>query len=256
MSRAVSTTWKRRKYGPDVTRVLAFDLETSNLKGNMGNILVACAKWVGSDEFALSMRIDEIKTYGKTAESYCNDKPIVQKLIELINESQATLAHYGERFDAPFLTTRALVHGLMPPAPVKLIDTWRYAYKRLALTSNRLDTISHALKCQHTKYKLPLDAWLLAMHGHKPTLKSMQEYCQNDVDTLIDVYLAMRPIINDHPNVTGASSRKGATPACPACLKRPRRVQAQGFRMTKCFRIQRWQCQNCGTWFPGKQEKI
>lgn len=246
---------QKEKSLKDITRVLAFDLETSNLKGNFGHILVACAKWVGDDEFALSMRIDEAKGFGKTPSSYCNDKPIVQALIELINQSQATLAHYGERFDRPFLNTRALVHDLKPPVPVKLIDTWKYAYKNLALTSNRLETLSHTLGCEHTKFKLPFDVWQLADHGDKKLLKAMQEYCENDVNTLIDVYTKMRSIIHDHPNVTGARGNV-PNPDCPTCPTRPSRTQARGYRVTKTFRFQRFQCQHCGTNFSGKQERI
>lgn len=244
---------------PTVERILAFDLETTNLKGNFGHILVACAKWVGEDKFAFSRRIDQCKGYGKTPKSYINDRAIVQQLVELINESQAIVAHYGRWFDQPFLTTRALVHGLQPPKPVKLLDTWKYARNQLALTSNRLETVSHALGCKHTKFKLPFEVWQLAAHGDRKLLKEMQGYCENDVDTLIDTYLKMRPIIYDHPNVTGASMRAkklGDRPSCTVCTKQPPRMNAQGWRITKCYRIRQWQCQNCGSWISGRQEKL
>jgi uncharacterized protein YprB with RNaseH-like and TPR domain len=243
---------------PVPTRILAFDLETSNLKGNFGHILVACAKWVGETEFALSMRIDEQKGYGKTAQSFINDKPIVEKLVKLMGSADALVAHYGDdrRFDKPFLTTRALVHNLQPPPPVKFIDTWKYAYVKLALTSNRLETISHALGCQHTKYKLPMEAWQLAMHGDKETLTQMQQYCENDVNTLIDVYLRLRPVIHDHPNVTGASlDEHGFPTSCKACTTQPVRFQARGFMYTKTTKTARFQCQNCYSWSQGRQTR-
>lgn len=176
---------------------------------------------------------------------------IVQELIELINQSQATLAHYGDRFDRPFLITRALIHKLATPAPIKLIDTWRYAYKNLALTSNRLETISQALGCIHTKYKLAPEVWQLAQYGCGKSQKVMQEYCENDVDTLINVYQMILPLINDHPNVT-----MGGPGHCPACTAQPPRVQSRGYRYTKSFSVQRFECQHCHTWFDGRREKL
>lgn len=178
-----------------------------------------------------------------------------------MSEAQATLAHYGERFDKPFLATRALIHGLAPPPPVKLIDTWKYAYKQLSLTSNRLETLSYAMGTNKKKYKLPFEVWQLADHGDKKLLKEMQAYCENDVDTLIDVYTKMRPIIHDHPNVTGAAgakhwNRKKGMLDCRVCDKRPSLTQARGHRFTKSFRIERWQCRNCGSFFDGRQEKL
>ena len=229
-------------------KIMIWDLETTNLKGNMGHILTAAACWAGEDE-CFSWNINRVPGYGMTPASYIDDSSIVRDLIDMMNESDATVAHYGQRFDLRFLHTRALVHGIDVPAPVKLIDTWRYARDKLALTSNRLETLASFLNSEHQKYKLPLEAWTLAQHGDPDILREMEEYCINDVLTLEEVYLKLRPLIHDHPY-----SVEGDRTSCPACGSK--KVQRRGYRRTKAFKIERWNCTECGSWYSGKQQKV
>jgi hypothetical protein len=67
-----------------------------------------------------------------------DDRRIVCELRDLIDRADALVAHYGSRFDLPFVNTRCLEHGELPPAPATMIDTWRIARNTLAMTSNRL----------------------------------------------------------------------------------------------------------------------
>jgi DNA polymerase III epsilon subunit-like protein len=229
-------------------KLLAWDLETSDLKANRGHILCAAAKWVGEDD-VYSWCINRIEGYGTTPKSYMNDAEIVKDLVEMMDTSDATLAHYGQRFDLRFLTTRAMHHGLAIPAPVKLIDTWKYSRDHLALHSNRMEAIAKFLGTDNQKYHLSLDEWKLAEHGDAKVLKAMEEYCINDVYTLEDVYIKMRPLIKDHPYAVEADKT-----SCPACSNK--RVQSRGYRRTKAFKIERWHCPACGTWYSGKQIKV
>lgn len=214
----------------------------------MGHILCAAAKWLDEPKFAFSMRIDQVPGFGTTPRSYLNDAVLVRGLVDLLNEADASVAHYGDRFDRRFLLTRALVHGIAPPAPTKLIDTWRYARNNLALTSNRLDTLCSTFDTSVKKGKLNFEVWQLAAYGDKKTLREMQEYNQDDVLALEEVYKKIRVLINDHPNCSGMSGK------CFACGSA--RLESRGYRLTKSFRIQRSQCKDCGTWNSGKQERI
>jgi hypothetical protein len=40
--------------------------------------------------------------------------------------------------------------------------------------------------------------------------------------------------------------------ACPTCCSA--NVQRRGVNVARSRRYQRWQCQDCGSWFSGKQE--
>lgn len=233
-----------------------FDLETTHLKGNMGFILVAVAKELDADH-CITWRIDDTEGYGETPKSYTDDSDIVRELIDYLSDADAIVAHYGDRFDRPYLNTRALYHGMSPLPPVNMIDPWKWARKNLALTSNRMGTIADLLGSENQKYQLPWSAWRQAHFGDKKAMDMLTDYCVNDVETLEDVYKGMRPLISHHPYV-------GATPddlgddqelyQCPACSSV--KTQRRGIRRTKKMVIRRVHCQNCGTWFDGKRKTI
>ena len=212
----------------------------------MGHILCLAYKWAESDDI-FYWRIDKEPEYGKTPKSYIDDSAGVRIMCEQLGIADAQVGHYAERFDLRFLKTRCLEWGIPIPPPVKMIDTWKYSRNNLALTSNRLDTLSTFLKTDQQKYKLPLEAWKLAQHGDKKILDAMTKYCINDVETVEKVYLKMRSLINDHPHC-GMGTNK-----CPACGSV--KVHSRGTRRTKNFFIDRWQCQGCGTWFDGTKKK-
>lgn len=233
-----------------------FDLETTHLKGNMGFILVAVAKEFGSDETHY-WRIDQLEGYGKTPESYVDDSQIVEELIEYLSDADAIVAHYGDRFDRPYLNTRALAHGLPPLPPLNIIDPWKIARKNLALTSNRMGTIADVLGCEFQKTQLPWSAWRMAHFGDKKAMDQLTEYCINDVLTLEGVYEGLRPLIYHHPYVGPVAddvNDYSEDYACPACSST--RVQRRGVRRTKRQIIRRVSCQNCGSWFDGKRRTI
>ena len=237
-----------KKKNKNQSKILLWDLETTDLKASHGFIICVAAKWLDEPKFALSMRIDDVPGYGTTPRSYMNDKPLVKAIVDLLDQADASVAHYGDRFDRRFLITRALVHGINPPAPTKLLDTWRYARNNLALQSNRLAMLCDTFKVAHPKYHLPTDTILLARYGDRKSLREMQKYNENDVLGLEEVYKEIRALINDHPNCSGVSGQ------CFACGSE--RLESRGYRLTKAYRIQRFQCKDCGTWNTGKQERI
>lgn len=242
----------RRKLPPPGGRIVAFDLETTHLRGNMGFILCAVAKEVGAKRHK-SWRIDRTAGYGKTPASYRNDRQIVEELVAYLGGADALLAHYGDRFDRPYLNTRALAHGLRPLPPVAFIDPWRIIRKELTLTNNRLGSVSDLARCDRTKYHLPWHDWQAAAYGDRKALKRMEDYCVNDVETLVQEYEIIRPLIYHHP-YTAAMPAPGAGPQCPACGGH--RLTRQGSRRTKRQVIERLQCQDCGTWSQGARETI
>ena len=236
--------------------VIVFDLETTDLRANMGHILVACAKKVGTDH-TYTWRIDETEGYGDSPKSMMDDSAIVTSLIEYMSDADAIVAHFGTYFDHPYLNTRALIHGLDPLPPVHVIDPWKTAKKMLRLTNNRMGTVAEALGCSEQKYQLPWSDWRIAHYGDKAAMKRLTDYCINDVLTLEDVYLKLLPLMRHHPYVGPAANDvydDGDHYACPACAST--RIQRRGIRRTKKQVIRRLQCQNCGNWADGRRRTI
>lgn len=236
-------------------KILIFDLETTGFDANRGHIMCAAAAWVG-DEYLYSWRIDETPGYGSSPESFFNDGAIVKELVEMCNEADAVCAYYGDygRFDVPYLNTRALANGLSPTAPLTVIDPHKTARRSLKLARNSLDAVASLLNTPHQKQHLPWADWLVAQYGSAKALSKLVEYCENDVLVLEDVYLALRPLIKNHPNIAPVLAIDDQSVQCPACGSV--RTEGHGHRRTKNFLIHRRRCKNCGSVYEGTREKI
>lgn len=237
--------------------IVGFDIETTHLKGNMGHILCAVAVPMrpdGTRGRPKVWRIDKLPGFGKTPDSYVNDKALVVDIVDyLSNTAQIVITHYGTYFDIPFVNTRALYWKTNPLPPIAHLDLWKTARKGLCLTSNRQATVNDLIDADHNKYKPGWAVWRKAQYGDKPAMNTLTKYCINDVQGLLDNYVALRPIMQHHPYwVQGRRTEPNAS--CPACGSTE--VHARGWRRTKRQRIQRIHCQSCGSWSDGTRETV
>ena len=237
---------------PEGMRVLAWDIETTDFKANFGHMLMWAGKFVGEDHVNYDS-IHDSPEYGTSPKSMMDDKRIVKSVIDLINEADAIVHHYGDRFDLRFVNTRALEWGMEPPRPVATIDTWKVARNTLAMTSNRLRTLAESFSTTQ-KGDIAKNEWKLAAHGDPRVLAKMLDYCIDDVLATEEVYLALRPLIRNHPYMGLAVELPEDEGVCPVCGSAS--TQSRGTRRTKCFVIRRRHCQSCGTWFDGTRKKV
>lgn len=235
-------------------KILLFDLETTDLSADRGHILCAAAKWVGEDT-VLKFSIDETKRYGTKPSTFFDDSGIVRRLIPLLEEADAVVAHFGKGFDVPYLNTRAFYHGITPPAPYTLIDTWAIAKSQLRLSRNSLGNVADHFGTVYRKTHLPWSTWQLAQYGCRESLAQLLKYCVNDINVLESVYLRLRPVIKLHPYV-GALPASGMAARCPACGST--KHTAQGVRRTRLFEVFRARCANptCRTAYEIGRRKI
>lgn len=242
-----------------MAKILLFDIETApNLahvwrlfKENIGPdqllkdgyILSFAAKWLGDPNNKIIYQENRLE----------NDRFIVQQLINLLDEADMVIAHNGKNFDMGWVRAKAAVHGLKPFSPVKVIDTMIEAKKHFYFNSYRLSHLARvfgvAPKDEHKEFpghKL----WLACIAGSNKAWNQMKRYNIQDVITLEQLYLKMRPWINNHPNV-GALA-EGDKPACPKCGSD--KLHKRGFHFTNVSKFQRYQCQDkaCGAWSRGR----
>lgn len=230
-------------------RILLWDLETSNLNANFGFIISASYKWLGEDKVH-TVRIDKSKGYNKDR---TNDKEIVEHLGEVISQADMMVTHYGKRFDFPYLQTRRMVHGLDPLPPVAHVDTWWIARYRMKLNSNRLDTLARFLGCAVQKTAVSGPHWVRAMAGHKDAIDYVVDHGEKDVLVLEEVYLQIRPLFENHPNVTLPDGPPGKH-LCPRCGSD--KLQKRGWTIARVARRQRYQCTSCGSWSSGRPVRV
>lgn len=185
-----------------------------------------------------------------------DDKKLIEKLVHILDESDLVVAHYGDGFDLPQIRGRALVHGIKPPSPVKVVDTKRIAAKQFGFPSNSLEYLSNVLNCKTKKgghKKFPgFELWLECLRGNEEAWSELKEYNIQDVLTLEEVYLKLRPWDTTHPSVSIYEA--GETMLCPKCGSS--HVHRRGFAYTNTGKYPRFQCIDCGGWGRGRYTEL
>lgn len=234
-----------------MTKILIVDIETApnvayvwgmwkqNIGLNMlkenSYLMSFAAKWLGEEEVM-----------------YCenrhgDDTELVARLIQLLGEADMVVAHNAKKFDIPVIQGRAVIHGIAPPSPFKIIDTLITAKREFRLFSNKLAYLAQVLGCadkkQHEKFP-GFELWLQCLKQNDEAWAEMREYNIQDVDTLEEVYLKLRPWMKQHPNVA-VKMEKDET-LCPKCGSH--HIHFRGYYNTNVGKYRKFQCQNCGGW--------
>ena len=223
-------------------RILAWDLECSNLSADFGIILTAGSKTVGEGK----PEVLNILDYTTDGDLIRAEKRLLKDVSKKLLTADVWLTHYGTWFDIPFINTRLLYHRLpILPPNFAHIDTWKVSRNRLKLRNNRLATISDFLKTNDSKNAIKPEQWIRALGGHAPSMAYIVDHCRRDVLVLEESYNLLRPLVLDHPNKNLVDGRGG----CSKCGSL--RMQKRGTHLTRTRRYQRFQCQNCGGWSRG-----
>lgn len=200
-----------------------------------GSIICVGAKWMGEKVTHLFSEWE----HGKGQ--------MLKEVWLMMNEADAVLTYNGDKFDLPKLQGEFLLAGLGPTPPLTSIDVVK-AVRKLGYFVNRLAFIGPFLgvgaKVKHEGF----DLWVKVMQGDVRAQRKMTKYCKQDVRLLEKLYMKVRPFIKNHPHM-GIKKHE-----CGACGSN--HVQSRGYRRTKSFKIQRLQCQACGSWQDGKREKV
>lgn len=236
-------------------KLFVFDVETTSLDANRGHILCASGKWVGNKKI-YKWRIDESDGFGTTPGSWFDDSAIVLGIKEQVERADAVIAYYGGygRFDVPYVNTRLIANGLEPLPPCTVIDPHKAAKSRLKLARNTLDAVSTLFDTETRKGFVPWEHWLQAQYGNRKSMKILLDYCVDDVLTLEDLYVKIRPLITDHPHVARHSDGNDPRTQCTACGSYS--SQGRGTRRTRIFQIFRRSCNSCGTFFESHRVKL
>lgn len=224
-------------------KIACWDLETSDLKANKGHIF--CGAICDPLDYVVSTyRIDDYKGYKRDLRF---DRDLVVDLVRELSSADLWVTYYGKRFDLPFLNSRILYwrgRGInIPDLPnIPHIDLYDTARRRLALHSNRLASVS-AFLGNSPKTSVDLALWMDAAYGDKEALDSIVEHCEEDVITLAEDYIDLRPLIRAHPHLGILST--GDKLSCGSCGSP---TQKRGTYVTEATKRQRLYCTECGRW--------
>lgn len=195
---------------PKVPKILLLDIETAPMEvyvwGLGGNDYISPTNII-KDWFVLSWSAKwlfspNVTSLVVTPEEAVNrdDSRIIAVLWELLNEADITITHNGNKFDLPKINTRFLLHGFPPPSQYRTIDTLLVARRVFRFSSNKLDYLNKSLGL-NLKDDMKFSDWVSCVHGNKKSLEKMQKYNAGDVLNLEELYVVLRPWIDNHPNI-------------------------------------------------------
>lgn len=202
-----------------IPKVLFLDIETSphvayvwqqfennvdlSMLINDGAIISFSAKWAGTPD----KDIVYFDQRGKE-KNLNDDKLLMKKLWNLLDEADIVCGHNLRRFDIPKINSRFIQHGLEAPSSYKIIDTLSLARSYFGFFSNKLAFLSSKLAKTHKKdghgnfpgFKL----WDECMKGNKEAWKAMEHYNKLDVLSLEEVFLQLAKYAKNNKLVTSA----------------------------------------------------
>lgn len=201
-----------------------------------GGTICFGANWVGSPEIMFFSEWEH------------GHVPMLEAIHALLSEADAVVTYNGDKFDLQKLMGEFILNGLAPPPPPTSIDLYK-TVRKMGFDMNRLAFIGPLLgvgsKIKHEGFPL----WAKVMAGCEAAQKRMKRYCMGDIRVTARLYKKVMPFIRNHPHMGDVGAK-----ACGACGSE--QVQSRGYRRTKGFRIQRLQCQNCGSWQDGIRRKV
>lgn len=181
---------RRVLLGETGLKIVAFDLECTSLKPNIGRILCASFLSLGGEPYTFS-GID--RPY-KKADVY-DDSRLALAIRDELEKFDIIIGHNGKMFDTKFLNTRLMRVGLRTKKAQVQIDTmWSWRSKSSGWSG--LDAIQKFMLPDGAhKTDIQWEMWMRAL-GWSKTLRdeamaSITEHCENDVRVLMEVYLRL-----------------------------------------------------------------
>jgi uncharacterized protein YprB with RNaseH-like and TPR domain len=234
-------------------KILIYDIESSP---NMGyffdvwngtnlnfivkerSVLTIAYKWYG-EKHTTVLSVGDDKEQFK--EDPYVDIEILRKFQEVLMEADYIVAHYGDKFDMPFLAGRLLINGLKPFPQVTTIDTCKLAKKHFKLNSNKLDHIAKVLKLG-AKMPMNWSYWSKSMQGDIKAITKMGAYNKQDVVLLEKVFIKLLPYVET--KINRQHFTKDKNDICHSCGSHD--LVKWGFFYTKAGKKQRLICKKCG----------
>lgn len=167
-------------------------------------IICISYKWEGRD-----------KVHRLTWDENQDDKQMLISFINIANTADELIAHNGDRFDIKWIRTRCIFHRIPMFPQYRTLDTLKKAKSSFYFNSNKLDYIAKFLNVGAKMETGGYDLWKNVMANDLDALKTMGEYCDQDVIVLEAVYQEMKGYFkqNTHEGVLEGRFKF----SCPSC---------------------------------------
>lgn len=232
------------------SNIVLLDIETAP---NIAYVWGAWKQNVGHNQWVEKSHIMSFaaKTLGDKEVYYAenrksNDKKIIKDILRWLDKADIVVGHNSKKFDIPIILGRAAVHGLKPPSPFHQVDTLAVARREFRFAANSLAFLSKHFgieeKGDHAKFP-GFELWLECLRNNDEAWEEMKQYNIQDVETLEELYLKMRPYIKNHPHVV----RLEDGVFCPKCGSN--HINYRGYYTTPLGTpYRKFVCKDCGAW--------
>jgi hypothetical protein len=211
---------------------------------------IACwgAKWLFEDEI-MGARVTRQEAFDR------KDSSILEPIWQLMNDAHIVVTQNGVNFDHKKLNSRFIENRIKPPAKFLKVDTYKTAKEVLGQSYNRLDELGKKFGIGK-KIDMSFVDWKNCLGNDDAAdvaLDHMLTYCKRDIAPLLeDVYLAMLPYMENHPNMNVFSMNDDHV--CPKCestdLTWNEKNYATPQGLWSAFR-----CQSCGATGRGTRKE-
>lgn len=177
---------------PEKERIGFIDIETTNLNASLGIILSYCIKKLGGKILSGVIRKEDILRGSSAGKE---DKRLIQQLLNDLRNFDRIIGFYSQRFDIPYIRTRALSCGLDFPnyGTLKHTDMYFIVKSRLKLHSNKLAVVAQTILGKTEKTHIDSKYWRGAQRGDERSLDYILRHNKADVRDLERIYLKLLP---------------------------------------------------------------
>lgn len=163
-------------------RIAFWDLETSDLKADVGRLLIGSIM----DESTGAIKTFRRDQYPKRAGI---DVKLAKDIRDELERFHLHCAWFGKGFDISFLRSRLVQAGERPLKKMWCIDPC-FAMKGwhgLSPRSASLKVAAEFFNLPERKMDVPVEVWVRAMEGDRAAMKILAERCESDVRILKQV---------------------------------------------------------------------
>lgn len=178
-------------------RIVAWDLETTDLKALMGRVLCCSFQEIVPTGYEadppMTYRADEMPWKD---EDPISDREIVLAIRDELQKYNCIVGWNSKMFDLPFLNARLAQYGEAPLKPQLHLDLMYYARGiSLRIGSSKLDNVQRFFRTSTPKTPITWEDWQRASLGDSIAMDQVVEHCEADVKVLSEVYWRLLPMV-------------------------------------------------------------
>lgn len=249
--------------------ILLFDIETSMIKAYVWSLwkqnislsqieqdwytICWSGKWLGEKEvFNSSVHQFPLPSSGEYKD---NERYVVEALWEKLDKADVVVAYNGKSFDKKKMNWKFFEYGLPEPSPYVVVDPMLIIKGNFAATSNKMDFIARYVdSLEEGKHDTNINLWISCMNNDIQSLDYMLGYCDQDIEVLEHVYLAVRHWDKNAPQMSMYYDDNKMR--CRSCGSEHLTKLEDKHAYTSLSKFEVYRCDDCEKVMRGRENKL